>query len=52
MKVIQIKKKKKNFFQVYMNINGWEFNPKGLAYGSIGYFLRFERKFTAVNDDS
>ena len=35
-----------------MNINGWEFKPKGLAYGSIGFFLRFERSFTAINDDS
>ena len=35
-----------------MNINGWEFKPKGLAYGSIGYFLRIERQFTVMNEDS
>ena len=35
-----------------MNLNGWEFKPKGLAFGSIGTFLRFERSFAAINDDS
>ena len=43
--------KKESDSEVYMDVNGWVLKPQGLNYTTLGYLLRFERKFGNEDDE-